>query len=102
MLRWVMQEIQKSTSLELQVIAAGMYLSTGFGLTYREIEADSFRIDRKVEMQLSANTPLASASQIELDWRNPFGRSGIGSHLDEAFVNSRLQFPPYARFLFSN
>ena len=47
LLRWVMKEIRKSTSLERQAIATGMRLSPKFGLTYREIEADSFRIERK-------------------------------------------------------
>ena len=47
LLRWVMEEIRKSTSLELQMIATGMHLSSECGLTYREIEADSFRIERK-------------------------------------------------------
>ena len=47
LLRWVMKEIRKSTPLERQVIATGMRLSPEFGLTYREIEADSFRIERK-------------------------------------------------------
>ena len=56
---WVMKETRESTSLELQVIATGIYLSSEFGLTYREIEANSFRIDRKVEMLLSADTPSA-------------------------------------------
>ena len=47
LLRWVMEEIWESASLELQVIATGMHLSPEFGLTYRDIEADGFRIDRK-------------------------------------------------------
>ena len=59
LLRWVMEEIQDSASLGLQVIATGMHLSPEFALTYREIEADGFRIDRKVEMLLSADTPSA-------------------------------------------
>ena len=50
-----MEEIRKSTSLEWQVITTGMHLSTEFGLTYRENEADSFQIDRKVETLLSAD-----------------------------------------------
>ena len=57
--RWVMEEIRKSTSLELQVIANRMHLSPEFGLTYREIEVNSFRVDRKVETLLSADTPSA-------------------------------------------
>ena len=67
LLRWVMREIQKSTSLERKVIANGMYLAPEFGLTYREIEADSFRINRKIGMLLSANIPSAITSQICVD-----------------------------------
>ena len=55
LLRWVIEMIRKSTSLEPQVISTGMHLCSEFGLTYREIEADSF-LDHKVEMLLSADT----------------------------------------------
>ena len=54
-----MEEIRKFTSLERQVIVTGMCLYPEFELTYRDIEADGFRIDRKVEMLLSADTPSA-------------------------------------------
>ena len=64
LLRWVMEEIRESASLELQVIATGMHLSPEFGLTYRDIEADGFRIDRKVEMLLSADTPSAISKSM--------------------------------------
>ena len=47
LLRWVMEEIRESTSLELKVIATGMHLSPEFGLTSRGIEAYGFRIDLK-------------------------------------------------------
>ena len=66
LLRWVMEEIRESASLELQVIATGMHLSPEFGLTYRNIEADGFRIDRKVEMLLSADTPSAISKSMGL------------------------------------
>ena len=66
LLRWVMEEIRQSASLELQVIATGMHLSPEFGLTYRDIEADSFRINRKVEMLLSADTPSAISKSMGL------------------------------------
>ena len=64
LLRWVMEEIRESASLELQVIATGMHLSPEFGLTYRDIEADGFRIDRKLEMLLSADTPSAISKSM--------------------------------------
>jgi len=57
LLRWVMEGILNSAKLELQIIATGMHLSPEFGLTYRDIEAEGFSIDCKVEMLLSSDTP---------------------------------------------
>ena len=56
LLRWLMDGIYKSTKLDLQIIATGMHLSPEFGLTYQEIENDGFKIDKKIEMLLSADT----------------------------------------------
>lgn len=66
LLRWVMQGIKDDPSLELQVIATGMHLSPEFGLTYRDIEADGFQIDRKVEMLTSSDTPVGIAKSMGL------------------------------------
>jgi GDP/UDP-N,N'-diacetylbacillosamine 2-epimerase (hydrolysing) len=66
LLRWVMQGIQESEHLVLQVVATGMHLSPEFGLTYREIEADGFTIDRKVEMLTSSDTPVGMAKAMGL------------------------------------
>lgn len=59
LLRWLMQEVRESETLELQVIATGMHLSPEFGLTYRDIEDAGFSIDVKVEMLVSADTSTA-------------------------------------------
>ena len=59
LLRWLMDDIKRSTKFELQIIATGMHLSPEYGLTFREIENDGFQIDKKVEMLLSADTPSA-------------------------------------------
>lgn len=56
LLRWLMDGVQQSPKLALQVVATGTHLSPEFGLTFREIEADGFTIDRKVEMLLSSDT----------------------------------------------
>lgn len=61
-----MEGIRQAKDLELQIIATGMHLSPEFGLTYREIEADGFRIDRKVEMLLSSDTPTGIAKAMGL------------------------------------
>lgn len=66
LLRWVMQGIKDDTELTLQVIATGMHLSPEFGLTYREIEQDGFRIDRKVEMLASSDTSVGIAKSMGL------------------------------------
>jgi len=66
LLRWLMHGINKSTKLELQIIATGMHLSPEFDLTYKEIEKDGFRIHRRVEMLLSADTPSAISKSTGL------------------------------------
>ena len=52
LLRWLMDGINQSSKLELQVIATGMHLSPEFGLTYKEIENDGFKINYKVRMPI--------------------------------------------------
>jgi GDP/UDP-N,N'-diacetylbacillosamine 2-epimerase (hydrolysing) len=66
LLRWVMQGVKDDPELSLQVVATGMHLSPEFGLTYREIENDGFRIDRKVEMLTSSDTPVGIAKSMGL------------------------------------
>lgn len=66
LLRSVMQGIKDDSDLTLQVIATGMHLSPEFGLTYREIEQDGFKIDRKVEMLTSSDTSVGIAKSMGL------------------------------------
>lgn len=66
LLRWVMQGIQDSLQLELQLIVTGTHLSSEFGLTYRDIEADGFSIDRRVEMLLSSDTSVGITKSMGL------------------------------------
>ena len=66
LLYWLMKEIQEDSDLELQIIATGMHLSPEFGLTYRQIEKDGFKIDRKIEMLLSSDTPVGVSKSMGL------------------------------------
>ena len=59
LLRGLMEEIRRSPRLELKIIAAGMHLSSRYGDTWREIEADGFGIDEKVFLDLDDDSPLA-------------------------------------------
>lgn len=77
LLRPVMEGIRAAADCELQIIATGMHLSPEFGLTYREIERDGFRIDRRVETLLSADSWTGTAKSMGL------GMLGFADALDE-------------------
>lgn len=64
LLRWLMQGIKDDPQLSLQIIATGMHLSSTFGQTYKEIEADGFHIDYKVEIINELDTPVGIAQSI--------------------------------------
>ncbi len=58
LLKPLMLEIKRDKALTLQVIVSGMHLYREFGLTYRQIEKDGFRIDEKVRIPLGSDSPL--------------------------------------------
>jgi len=66
LLYWLMKRIQEDQNLKLQIVATGMHLSPEFGLTYKQIEKDGFKIDGKVEMLLSGDTPTAISKSVGL------------------------------------
>ena len=65
LLFWLMKEIEADSELELQIIVTGMHLSPEFGLTYKEVEKD-FKIDKKIEMLLSSDTPVGISKSMGL------------------------------------
>ncbi len=77
LLLWVMQGIKEDTELTLQIIATGMHLSPEFGFTYREIEQDGFKIDRKIEMLTSSDTSVGITKSMGL------GMIGFADALNE-------------------
>lgn len=62
----LLRMIADDPELQLQVIATNMHLSPEFGLTYKEIEADGFHIDKKVEMLLSSDTANGTVKSMGL------------------------------------
>jgi GDP/UDP-N,N'-diacetylbacillosamine 2-epimerase (hydrolysing) len=66
LLYWLMKKIQEDPDFELQIIASGMHLSPEFGLTYRQIEKDGFKIDKKIEMLLSSDTSIGISKSMGL------------------------------------
>lgn len=66
LLSGLMKRIKDDSDFELQVIATNMHLSPEFGLTYKEIEADGFVINKKVEMLLSSDSANATVKSVGL------------------------------------
>ncbi|MEY4760818.1 MAG: hypothetical protein RLZZ200_674 [Pseudomonadota bacterium] len=58
-----MQGIADDPALELQTVVAGMHLLPEFGDTWKEIEADGFRIDRKVAL-FPTDAPVRDDSPV--------------------------------------
>lgn len=52
----LLREIRKSQNFKLQLIATGSHFSRKFGLTYREILKDGFKIDAKVDMKTNSDS----------------------------------------------
>ncbi len=71
-----MQEIRDDAALQLQLLVTGMHLSTEFGLTYRQIEADGFAIDARVEMMLAGDSATSIVKSLAV------GLLGCGDALD--------------------
>ena len=59
LLSGIIDGIQVSETLELQIVVTGMHLSERFGCTWRDIEYDGYRIDRRVKMSLTMDTSVA-------------------------------------------
>ena len=59
-------QLAQDDEVRLQLVATGMHLMPEFGLTYRAIEADGFRIDRKIEMMMAGDSPAGMAKSVGL------------------------------------
>lgn len=66
LLRPVLKAIQAEPRLEVLLVVTGMHLSHEFGYTVGEIEGDGFRIDARVDMLLSSDSPEAMAKSVGL------------------------------------
>ena len=56
--------LKKSNLFSLELIVTGMHLSPKFGLTYREIIKDGFKINHKVKINLNKDTPEGILSSM--------------------------------------
>ena len=73
----IIQKLLKCGLFDVRVVATGMHLSSEFGNTYKEIEADGIRIDRKITMLVNSDTPVGISKSMAL------GISGFADYFDE-------------------
>lgn len=66
LLYWLLRDIQAHPSLELQLLVSAMHLSPEFGMTYKQIESDGFKITEKVEMLLSSDSAVGTVKSMGL------------------------------------
>lgn len=59
-----MRYVQDDPDLQLQVLVTGAHLSERLGATYKQIEADGFSIDAKVEMDLEDDSGAGLATAM--------------------------------------
>ncbi|MBM3117397.1 UDP-N-acetylglucosamine 2-epimerase [Jeongeupia naejangsanensis] len=66
LLRPLIAALQADGTVSLQLVVTGAHLAPEFGQTWKQIEADGFVIDAKVEMLLAGDTATATAKSMGL------------------------------------
>ncbi|WP_026672363.1 UDP-N-acetylglucosamine 2-epimerase [Alkalihalobacterium bogoriense] len=66
LLKPLIKKLIKDPALEVRIVVTGAHLSPEFGLTYKEIENDGYKIDEKIEILLSADTPTSISKSMGL------------------------------------
>lgn len=62
--RPVLEEIRKYSDLDLRLYITGSHLSPEFGMTVTQVEEGGFKIDERVEVLLSSDSPQGVAKAI--------------------------------------
>lgn len=66
LLKPLIKRIKEENQLQLQLLVTGMHLSPEFGLTYKQIEEDGFKIDEKIEILLSSDKDSGICKSVGL------------------------------------
>lgn len=77
LLKPLMEAIRDRRGLELRTLVTGMHLAPEFGLTWKRIVEDGFAIDRKVDMLLASDEPVAISKGMGL------GQIGFAQALED-------------------
>lgn len=66
LLKPIIKKLVDVPMFDVRIVATGAHLSPEFGLTYKEIEADGFIIDNKIEILLSSDSPVGISKSMGL------------------------------------
>ena len=66
LLRWTIEALRAEPCFDVQLLVTGTHLSPAFGCTWRQIEADGLRIDRKVDYLSEDRSDLGIAREMAL------------------------------------
>lgn len=64
LLSCVIKKLIRDKEVNVRVVATGMHLSPEFGLTYKDVENDGIRIDRKIEILMSSDTSVSMSKTM--------------------------------------
>ena len=56
--------LKESDFFKLQLVVTGTHFSSDHGYTYKEIVKDGLKIDKKIDLKISANNPIDVAKQM--------------------------------------
>jgi GDP/UDP-N,N'-diacetylbacillosamine 2-epimerase (hydrolysing) len=63
-LKPLIEKLSNDSEISLLLVATGMHLCSEFGYTYREIEADGFSLYKKIDIQLSSDSPVGMSKTM--------------------------------------
>lgn len=66
LLKPIIIKSMKVEDFDVRLVVTGAHLSPEFGLTYQEIENDGIKIDKKIEILLSGDTPASISKAMGL------------------------------------
>jgi UDP-N-acetyl-D-glucosamine 2-epimerase, UDP-hydrolysing len=66
LLKPVIKKLNADAAFDMRLAVTGMHLTPEFGMTVHEIEADQIPIDKKIEIILSSDTPIAVSKSMGL------------------------------------
>lgn len=66
LLKPIIMKMNLLKEFDVRIVVTGMHLSPEFGLTYKEIEKDGFKIDKKIDILLNSCTSVSVSKSMGL------------------------------------